>query len=497
MIHWLRANPLIWLLAPLVAFILSAYYLAWPYDLMRDTDFPYIDSTLTYTACVTDYPLPRARTTRYTVTLGEQGPTCYLYLAPDSTRPMPAIGDRLTVRTAIHRGDTLGTFDYGRWLRMQGIVGTGYVPARHWRVSGHSPTAWYQYPRVWQHRLARRLRRLLPEGEEVGIIQTLTLGYRDELDADQRHYFQATGAAHVLAVSGLHTMLLYDIVTWLLTLGGRTRPLYEERRRQWLLSGAILLTMWAYAAITGMTPSVVRSVIMLTVAELAICLHRPKRPLYHVLIAAWFILLISPRDLFSLSFQLSFAAVIAILLIVPLFPIPRHHAALCKKCFGLYPKVINLLYVSLAAQVGTLPLTMYYFGTTANYFLITNLIVLPLAKMLLSGSLLLLIVGDIPVLGTIASYFTYACAWLMRQAVTLIQHLPGATSSIHCTGPMAICLYAALLSIYLFLRTPAIPSTSATSPTSLTSHTSSTKPLWWLALTALSLALFCYLYAQN
>lgn len=472
MTEWLRAHPIIWLLAPLIAGIMCCCHTGWPRDLMANTEFPYLDSMMVYRTVVTDYPYPRAKTTRVTASMqlpasGQKATTrtVYLYLSPDSTQSMPQPGDVLLVRTAIRRGGMLGKFDYGQWLRMQDIVGAGMVRRGQWRVISHQPLPWWKQPRIWQHHLAMRLRRWLPEGEELGTIEALTLGYKEDLDPTRKKQFQASGAAHVLAVSGLHTLLIYNLLLWIFTLGERRRPLYEEQGKQWALSGVIVFVMWGYAAITGMSPSVVRSVIMLTLGETATCLHRPKWSIYQVMLAAWIILMIWPKDLYSVSFQLSFAAVTAILLLSDLVGIylPRlPHTGYIR----------GLIIASIAAQIGTLPLGMYYFGQISNYFLLTNIVILPVATATIASSIALLAVGSVPVLGMCVAKISYGCAWIMNHYVGWIEQLPGACSHINCSMPMVGCLYGAIVSGYLGLK-----------------HS-----LWWLLATGGCLVVFCYLY---
>ena len=168
--------------------------------------------------------------------------------------------------------------------------------------------------------IARRVQRWLYErygalgirGSEQATLGALTLGYKEDLDPALKQAFQRSGAAHILAVSGLHTGIIYSVLLSLLTLGGSRKPLYENKTGRRALSLAVIITMWGYAFLTGLTPSVVRSVVMISVLEVGRMLYRHGNTLNCVLFAAWAILLVRPLDLFSVSFQLSFAAVVAI-----------------------------------------------------------------------------------------------------------------------------------------------------------------------------------------
>ena len=169
-------------------------------------------------------------------------------------------------------------------------------------------------PNAMQERLYGRLAAAGLTGDELATVGALTLGYKEGLDKDLRRHFQASGAAHVLAVSGLHTGIIYGVLLWLLTLGGRVKPQYENRAGRWTVSLIILAAMWFYAWLTGMTPSVVRAVVMVSIFEIGRMVYRQAFSLNTIAGAAVLILLVKPTDLWSVSFQLSFTATAAIVL---------------------------------------------------------------------------------------------------------------------------------------------------------------------------------------
>ncbi len=425
MAEWFRTHPMVVLLLLVIAVILVCNYIGGPFSLMRDTEFAYLDQPRTYTAVVTDYPSPRKKT--YCVELNRR---LLVYL--DTAATMPSLGDTVLVKTTIRRGGVLGKFDYGRYLRMQGIIGSGYARARDFQIlhpTQHLPL--YLWPRYIQHRLYERLASLGLASRELGTLAAITLGYKEDLDPDTKRAFQASGAAHVLAVSGLHTGIIYTILWSLLTLFGWRKPLYEERGKRIVLSVVILMCLWTYALITGFTPSVVRATIMASTAQIGYMCYRQGNSFNTVATAAVFILLFAPRSLFSASFQLSFAAVIAILAAVQIVRY-RH-------------PVTDLLLVSVAAWLGTLPLTLCYFGQCSNYFLLTNCIVIVLAWLAVFGGLACMVFGTIPILGKILVSCTQWITWLMDSATEWIESLPGAVTHLAITPTMAVVLYGAII----------------------------------------------------
>ena len=286
-------------------------------------------------------------------------------------------------------------------------------------------------PNAVQEHLYGRLAAAGLRGDELATVGALTLGYKEELGKELRRHFQASGAAHVLAVSGLHTGIIYGVLLWLLTLGGRVKPRYENRAGRWTISLLIISVMWFYAWLTGMTPSVVRAVLMVTIFEVGRMAYRQAISLNTIAAAAVLILLVKPTDLWSVSFQLSFAAIV---ILMSAF----RHLVISK--YRSLNYLTGILLVSIAAQLGTLPLTMYYFGQMSNYFLLTNLIVLPLATFLVPFGLLSIALGG-SWLGLIVSKVTWALAWAMNHSVEWIEHLPGSLMHVSVSLPMVIVYY--------------------------------------------------------
>lgn len=304
-----------------------------------------------------------------------------------------------------------------------------------------------QAPNTMQQRLYQRLADAGLDGDELATVGALTLGYKQDLNKELKHHFQASGAAHVLAVSGLHTGIIYGLVLWLLTLGGRLRPLHENRFGRWTISLIIMAAMWAYAWLTGMTPSVVRAVIMVCMIEISRMAYRNPISLNAIASAAVFILIFRPTDLWSVSFQLSFAATTAIVLCAKGFEgwFSRKYLSGCAGRIVAW--VTGTVIISLAAQLGTLPITIYYFHQVSAYFLLTNLIVLPLATLLVPLGLATIALG-----GTWAGQWigkaTEALAWLMNHSVGWIESLPGSTFPAHTNGYMVALYYVLLIGFY-------------------------------------------------
>lgn len=292
-----------------------------------------------------------------------------------------------------------------------------------------------QPPSPFQQRLYARLAAAGLQGDELATVGALTLGYKEHLNRDLTRHFRASGAAHVLAVSGLHTGIIYALIVGLLTLGGRYKPMHENKAGRRTISLIVIAVMWAYAWLTGMTPSVVRAVIMVTLVEIGRMAYRRTFSINTIAAAAVLILMVRPADLYSVSFQLSFAATTAIVLGVKLYPRPLRYLS-------------GMIVVSIAAQLGTLPITMFYFHQVSCYFLLANLLVLPLATALVPCGLLTIAMGG-SAAGQIVGWITRSLAWLMNNAVGWIDSLPGSTIPAHVNAPM-VAIYYLLLGLLCF-----------------------------------------------
>ena len=442
--RWLAAHTWLMMLVPLVVIILISGYIGKPLNLLKDNEVDYIGKDTVLAMRLQSDGQERAKTIRYDAEM-EDGSKVLLYLQKDSLA-MPQMGDILMVKTKVERGGRLGDFDYGLYLRRHGIIGSCWAYRRNWQVIGHEEDRnIIGYARRCQYRLHEQYRKMGIDGEELGILSALTLGYREELDKDVQRAFSASGAMHVLAVSGLHTGIVWGIVIWVLTLGGWRKPLYEERWKRWLLSTLIITILWGYAFITGLSPSVMRSALMLTFVECSFLFKQQTSRWNAILAAALIILIINPLSLWSVSFQLSFAAVLSIMLVGSKL---QQKVVLRGK---MWQYIGGLLIVSIAAQVGTMPLTLHYFGQTSNYFALTNLIVIPMAGVLLCLGFSTLamswcVVGEW--LGTAAKW----CTWVLREAVEWIESLPYSTTQLTLSAWSVLGLYGAIICGLLMLR---------------------------------------------
>lgn len=230
--------------------------------------------------------------------------------------------------------------------------------------------------------------------QELSIVQAILLGQRTDLDTALYDDYKDAGAVHILAVSGLHIGILLLILKFLF------RPLELLKYGKTIAMVIIVLLLWTYAFITGLSASVIRAVTMFSFVTYALYLNRPSN-IYNILaLSMFFILLVKPLLLFQVGFQMSYTAVFAIVWIYPLLQ------KFWSPNIWLLKKGWQLLSVSIAAQVGVLPLSLYYFHQFPGLFFVTNLVVVPFLGIILGAGLLIIILSLANSLPTLlASYY--------------------------------------------------------------------------------------------
>ncbi len=331
-------------------------------------------------------------------------------------------------------------FDTEHFLYVRGITGTAYLPMGVWRSDGVADKTLLMYAMDLRERVLRIYDSLGFEGEEGAVLSALTLGEKRDLSQGVRDLYSAVGASHVLALSGLHLGILYMLITMLLPVRGGSRLPIIMRE---LL---VLLLLWGFAAMAGLTASVVRAVILFTLMSVARCLQREGSVMNALGFAAIVMLVVCPRWLFDVSFQLSFAAVWAILLL----EYPLRRLMRVEKHGRAYAYVAGVVAVSLSAQLGTLPFVWYYFGTFPLCFLITNFIVMPAAFCVMLLAVLMLALSPFVLLQQFVAWVLKCMLYAMNLLLRGVADLPGASVELPYIGVLGAFVVAVVLFVLLY-----------------------------------------------
>lgn len=273
-------------------------------------------------------------------------------------------------------------FDYGSYLKKQNIFHLVYLKKGDFVKTKHLNN-WDSFWNVFKSKLIASfyIHRFNPENQSI--INSLLFGERKFIDQEIVTAYANAGIMHILAISGLHVGILYIFLLTVL------KPLKKinYKRIKILELFIILLVLWGFATLTGLSASVTRAVTMFTIIAIGNYLNRNSNIYNTIATSAFILLLFNPNFIFDVGFQLSYAAVLSIVAFQPFF---KHFYFYKSKVLKF---VTDLLLVSFVAQIGVLPLSLYYFNQFPVLFLFANIIVIPLTIVILWTSFATLVLN--------------------------------------------------------------------------------------------------------
>lgn len=244
--------------------------------------------------------------------------------------------------------------------------------------------------------------------DELAVINALLLGQRQEISKQLISDYSRAGAIHILAVSGLHVGIILLILSWIF------KPLEKIKNGRYLKTFLIVLLLWVFAFVAGLSASVVRAVTMFTFLAFGLSFQRKNVVEFSLIASLFFLLIVKPMFLFDVGFQLSYLAVFGIIWIQPkLYNI-------YKPRFKIIDKLWQLFTVSIAAQAGILPLSLYYFHQFPGLFIASNLIIIPFLSAILIGGFVVILFSLIGILPQFAATFYGFVILLMNSFVSWI-----------------------------------------------------------------------------
>ena len=311
----------------------------------------------------------------------------------DSTRPQKRleVGDRIYTKSTIQDQVKLNypyQFDYGKYLATQTVYAQLKIAPAHYFILDKSKPSIRHDAASIKTFLKTRLLNYNFDPDSRAILNALLLGERQDLSSELKSSYADAGIIHILAVSGLHVGILMLIVQFLL------KPLGNYRRARILRLFITLFVIWAFAVLTGLSPSVLRAATMFSFLQVGLLLGQRQAGINALIASALVLLLCKPRLLFEVGFQLSYAAVFFILWLYPKIE------ALLKPKNKLLKYYWQLIAVSLAAQLGVLPLSLFYFHQFPGLFLVANIIIVPALAVLLVYGILILVLAALNLLPT-------------------------------------------------------------------------------------------------
>lgn len=332
-------------------------------------------------------------------------------------------------------------FDYRAFLSQDNIYYQHRILPDAIKKIGYTPPSQFQALFWKMSRFCKNiLKEHIPAGRERSIVLALVLGIKDELDYIIKDAYAGAGTMHVLAVSGLHVGILY----WLLSL--LLYRLNKSKKTKWIGSLFVLIGLWIYAAVTGLAPSVLRSALMFSFLIIGKLLRKSGN-IFNILAASAFVLLVfKPTLIFSVSFQLSYLAVLGIVYLQPKIYRWANFKNIILRQLWLWTSV------SLAAQLTTTPISLYYFHQFPTYFIFANWVVVPVAFLIFILGLSVLFTSWRPVLSDCIGWILGHVTCLVNQFVSWINSLPySVIQNIHMPTPQLFLWYGLGIALLLFL----------------------------------------------
>lgn len=307
-----------------------------------------------------------------------------LNIRKDSLNHSFEIGTHLQIQGRLYENSPAknpNQFDYGKYLESKQIYAQVYADASEIKIGSLiQKDVWY-YTSKLRTKIIRNLEKCHFNKAELHVAIALILGQQQDISPEIIKDYQYAGAVHILSVSGLHIGFILLFVTFLL------KPFPNTRRGSFIKLIIILLSLSSFGVIAGLAPSVLRSVTMFSFVAIGMYLRRSTNIFHTLLVSMLLILLFQPSFLFDVGFQLSYLALFFILWLQPLL----------SQLWSPKYKIVNyfweILTVSFAAQIGTLPLSIYYFHQFPGLFFVTNLVIIPFLSVIMGLGVLVMVLA--------------------------------------------------------------------------------------------------------
>ena len=333
-------------------------------------------------------------------------------------------------------------FDYSEYLELKEVYHQLYLNSSTILQLSDSKSTIYGYADALRTKINLKLIEAGFKKDALSIMNALLLGQRQTIDKTIYNNYVNSGTIHILAVSGLHVGILLWILNFIF------RPLLYIKYGHFIRPFILVTILWSFAIIAGLSPSVTRAVAMFSIISIAMHLKRPTNIYNTLVISAFLILLFKPTFLFSVGFQMSYLAVLGIVSVQPII------YKLWKPKYIIPDKLWQIFTVTLAAQAGVVPISLFYFHQFPGLFFISNLVVIPFLGVILGFGLLVIalaLIGFLP--KPIVDIYSYIIdslnnfiAWVAQFEDFLFRDIPFTIIQVICSYLIVV----ALVQVYKF-----------------------------------------------
>lgn len=360
--------------------------------------------------------------------------------------PLFDIGNNLKINGKFYKNrvpNNPNQFDYGNYLEVKQIYGQFYCELDNVKIATKSDESLSYYASKIRNKIIRNLRKNKFNERELNVVAALILGQQQDISQDIMQDYQYAGAIHVLSVSGLHVGFILLFVSLLL------KPLPNSKKGLFLKMALVIISIWLFGILAGLAPCVLRSVTMFTFVAVGMFLRRSINIYHTLLVSILLILLFEPSFLFDIGFQLSYVALFFIVWFQPVL------SSIWSPKYKITSYFWDIVTVSIAAQIGTFPMCIYYFHQFAGLFLVTNLVILPFLTLILALGVLVLLLAAFNIVWLPMMKLLEWSIWLLNNIISWVASFDGfILKEIPLSKYMMISLYILLISFIVWLKKP-------------------------------------------
>ncbi|MEI6507469.1 MAG: ComEC/Rec2 family competence protein [Bacteroidota bacterium] len=361
-----------------------------------------------------------------------------LYAAKDTLSKSLKYGDVLLVKNNLVRKipppQNPDEFNYKRYLHFNNVHYQAYVKHNDFvKTQATKANKLFLFVYGAQTYFSNVLTEFIINPTEIAVAQALLYGYDDAIDPEVVQAYANTGTLHVLAVSGMHVGLIFMILGLLLKFMDRT-----NRMKFWK-HVIIIICLWIYSMLCGLSPSILRATVMFSFIILAKMVNRPSNIFNTLAISAFSLLCYDTNIIANVGFQLSYMAVIGIVFLQPY--VYDWYDATTK----LGNEIWKITSVSIAAQLTTFPLGLLYFHQFPNYFLFSNLIIIPLTTIIIYIGIVLIVFSKITFIAIWLGKLMYLGIALTNAIVKFVEKMPFSyVNGIHISIVQAVIIFISI-----------------------------------------------------
>jgi len=367
-----------------------------------------------------------------------------LYFKKDSTIPNLKYGSQILITKNLNKiinSGNPGGFNYASYCSFQNIHFQGFLKGNSYSILSSNKRSWFTMVLIdIRTNVLQILKSNIINNNELSIAEALLIGYRDELDRDLVKAYSNTGVVHIIAISGLHLGMIYILIV------GLFKPFKRFKLSKILKPIVIIFVLWMFSFIAGMAPSIVRSAIMFTCIAVGEFFGKRNNIYNGLALSAFIILIVSPFSLWDVGFQLSYSAVLSIVIFSPYI----------KKWVYFKNKLLSAFWqlnsVTLAAQILTLPIVLYHFHQFPLLFLVTNIFAVTWSGIILYAELLLLLFSWWEPVAHLIGILIEWMIKVMNSFILNVNNLPFSVwESLQINIPQAVFIFFAIVGFSFWL----------------------------------------------